>query len=204
MTARIRGVLVASAIAMAALPTLASAQTRCEAQAHDKKIAGTVIGGVLGALAGNAIGRGGGRTGGTIIGGVAGAAVGNNLARTHCPDGYAEVQDPNYVAPPVYSETVPPPTYDAPGFWREAPVGIRERIDWMQARIDRSRDNGSLDPRQVSYAQHELSDIRRMTQDLRARDGGDLSEADRGYIQGRLNHLGENLRWMRAENYSGE
>ncbi len=76
-------------LATVSAPTFASAYTsRCEANAHNKKVTGTVIGGVLGALAGNAIGHGGGRTGGTIIGGVAGAAVGNNLSRTHCPDGY--------------------------------------------------------------------------------------------------------------------
>ncbi len=206
---RTRGVLLASAIALAALPSFASAQTRCEAQAHDKKVAGTVIGGVLGALAGNAIGRGGGRTGGTIIGGVAGAAVGNNLARTHCPDGYAEVQDPNYIPPPAYGPgpggpPPPPPQYDSAGFWRQAPQGIRQRIDWMQARIDRSRDRGSLDPRQINYAQRELGDIRRMNEDLRARDGGHLSEPDRSYIQGRLDNLGQNLRWMRSDNYSGQ
>ena len=78
-------------LATASVPTFASAYTsRCEARAHDKKVTGTVIGGVLGALAGNALGHGGGRTGGTIIGGVAGAAVGNNLSRTHCPDGYQQ------------------------------------------------------------------------------------------------------------------
>ncbi len=200
---RTHGVLLAMAIAMAALPSFAAAQTRCEAQAHDKKVAGTVIGGVLGALAGNAIGRGGGRTGGTIIGGVAGAAVGNNLARTHCPDGYAEVQDPNYVPPPVYDQGAPPPpavAYDSGGFWREAPRGIHERIDWMQARIDRNRDNGSLAPNQARYAEHELNDIRRMDDDLRARDGGRLNETDRTYMQSRLDQLGQNLRWMRSEN----
>ncbi len=206
MTVRTHGVLLAAAaLAVAALPSISAAQTRCEAQAHDKKIAGTVIGGVLGALAGNAIGRGGGRTGGTIIGGVAGAAVGNNLARTHCPDGYAEVQDPNYVPPPVYSDNgpPPPPASDTVGFWREAPQGVHQRIDWMQARIDRSRDNGSLDPRQVTYAQRELSDIRRMSDSLRDRDGGRLNEADRVYVQGRLDDLGQHLRWMRADSGPG-
>ena len=80
-----------AALATASVPTFASAYTsRCEARAHDKKVTGTVIGGVLGALAGNALGHGGGRTGGTIIGGVAGAAVGNNLSRTHCPQGYEQ------------------------------------------------------------------------------------------------------------------
>ncbi len=206
MISRTRGILLASAIALVAAPSIAAAQTRCEAQAHDNKVAGTVVGGVLGALAGNALSHGGGRTGGTIIGGVAGAAIGNNLARTHCPAGYAEVTDPDYVPPPAYdtANAPPPPAYDSGTFWREAPHGIHERIDWMQRRIDHSRDTGSLDPRQVGYAQHDLNDIRHMAADLRARDGGELNEADRGYIQSRLDTLGQNLRWMRAEDGRGE
>jgi hypothetical protein len=89
---------IATVASAASVPTFASAYTsRCEARAHDKKVTGTIVGGVLGALAGNALGHGGGRTGGTIIGGVAGAALGNNLSRTHCPDGYYQrVYDERY------------------------------------------------------------------------------------------------------------
>ena len=203
MINRTHGVLIASALALATVPSFAAAQTRCEAQAHDKKVVGTVIGGVLGALAGNAIGHGGGRTGGTIIGGVAGAAVGNNLARTHCPEGYAEVRDPNYYPPPAYANRrAPAPAYDGDRFWREAPTGIEERIDWMQARIDRNRANGRLDRRQARYAEHELQDIRRMRDDLSRRDDG-LNEPDRSYLQGRLDHLSANLRWMRETDRNG-
>ena len=43
-----------------------------------------------------------------------------------------------------------------------------------------------------------------MDSNLRARDGGALSEADRGYLQSRLDNLGQNLRWMRTDNSSGE
>ncbi len=203
MLTKTRGLLLASAMtAMLAAPAISAAQTRCEQQAHDKKVTGTVVGGVLGALAGNAIGRGGGRTGGTIIGGVVGAGVGNNLARTHCPDGYAEVQDPNYdpsYAPPppvAYGANyAPPPPPEA--YWRQAPTSLRERFDWVQSRIDRSRNDGTLSPREADYGQRELGDIRRMAQELRARDGGDLNEADRAYVQSRLDTLSQRLRWER-------
>ena len=199
MITKTRGLLLATAMtAMLAGPAISAAQTRCEQQAHDKKVTGTVIGGVLGALAGNAIGRGGGRTGGTIIGGVVGAGVGNNLTRTHCPDGYAEVQDPNYAPPPpaAYGANYappPPPT----AYWQSAPSSLHERFDWVQARIDRSRNDGSLSPREADYGQRELGDIRRMSQELRARDGGELNEADRAYVQGRLDTLSQRLRWER-------
>lgn len=55
---------------------------QCGREKHDRNVAGTAIGAVAGALLGNAVSRGGGRTGGTIIGGVAGAAVGSNIARS--------------------------------------------------------------------------------------------------------------------------
>jgi hypothetical protein len=168
--------------------------------AHDSKVEGTAAGGVLGALAGAAIS--GGRASGAIIGGVAGAAIGNNASRIHCPPGYGEVADPDYVPPPPVAEGAPPPAYDNGSFWREAPRSLEARIDWMQQRIEHSRDAGALDPRQIGYAQHDLNDIRRLDTDLRARDGGQLSEADRGYLQSRLDSLGQNLRWMRSDSGS--
>jgi uncharacterized protein YcfJ len=79
---------VLATLATATIPMMAQAYTtRCEAASHNSKVAGTVVGGVLGALAGNAISRGGG---GAVVGGVAGAALGNNLSRKHCGDGYVE------------------------------------------------------------------------------------------------------------------
>jgi outer membrane lipoprotein SlyB len=44
-------------------------------------ILGAVVGGLAGAVLGNQIGSGSGRTAATVLGGVAGAAVGNQIAR---------------------------------------------------------------------------------------------------------------------------
>src|SRR5262249_23300316 len=44
-------------------------------------VLGAVVGGVAGALLGNQIGAGSGRTAATVLGGVAGAAVGHQIAR---------------------------------------------------------------------------------------------------------------------------
>jgi outer membrane lipoprotein SlyB len=41
--------------------------------------AGAIVGGLVGALAGNQVGSGGGRTAATVAGGVAGAAIGNRV-----------------------------------------------------------------------------------------------------------------------------
>lgn len=47
---------------------------------------GAVIGGLVGALAGNQVGSGGGRTAATIAGGVGGALVGNNIEKNRAGD----------------------------------------------------------------------------------------------------------------------
>ena len=48
---------------------------------------GALLGGVVGALAGNQVGSGSGRTAATVAGGVAGAAIGNNVERNRNADG---------------------------------------------------------------------------------------------------------------------
>jgi len=67
--------------ALAAAPSLAGARTYCDQRSHDLKVAGTVIGGVGGALIGNAITH---NATGAVLGGVGGAVVGNQVARVKC------------------------------------------------------------------------------------------------------------------------
>ena len=64
----------------------ADARDACQQRNHDRKVTGTVIGAVGGALVGNAVSR---DSGGTLIGGLAGAAIGNNVARVKCNSGYS-------------------------------------------------------------------------------------------------------------------
>lgn len=84
-----RSIWVAGIAVAALFPSFAFAQESCRQQ-EERRVAGTVIGGVVGALAGNAISKGGGKTGGTIIGGVAGAVIGNQIAKggADCSNAY--------------------------------------------------------------------------------------------------------------------
>jgi len=84
-------------------------------------------------------------------------------------------------------------------FWRGAPENIRDRIDFLQRRIDRGIANGSLNRREARYSQRQLDAIRR---DLR-RMRGDMSPRDRDMIQARLDDLGQRLRWRRANDGYG-
>ena len=74
------------------VPTEAAAASAnsCQKDRKNTRIAGTVGGAVLGALAGRAIAGRGDNAEGTIIGGLAGAVAGNQLLKKKgpCPDGY--------------------------------------------------------------------------------------------------------------------
>jgi hypothetical protein len=76
---------VAIAAPLTALPTLASADS-CGARAHDRRVAGTLLGGIGGALLGNAIRKGGT---GAVVGGIGGAVIGNQLSRVNCDRTYS-------------------------------------------------------------------------------------------------------------------
>jgi outer membrane lipoprotein SlyB len=54
--------------------------------------AGAILGGVVGALAGNQVGSGGGRTAATVAGGVAGAAIGNSVEKNRNAPGAEQYQ----------------------------------------------------------------------------------------------------------------
>jgi uncharacterized protein YcfJ len=81
--------MIAGLVAAVAAPSLANAES-CQRAAHDRKVTGTVVGGVGGALIGNAITH---NTTGAVLGGVSGALVGNQIAREKCGERHADYHD---------------------------------------------------------------------------------------------------------------
>jgi hypothetical protein len=75
-----RHLLAAGIAAAALLPSLALAQTSCEQQ-HNNRVAATVAGAGIGALAGGAVAGHDDRTTGAIIGAIAGGVIGNQVAK---------------------------------------------------------------------------------------------------------------------------
>jgi uncharacterized protein YcfJ len=121
-----------AALAVAALvPSLAAAQNACEQRKHNNRVAGTIIGGVAGAILGSQVSGHGARTEGSVIGGVGGAVVGNQLARSKedC-SGYGY--------------------YDSSGAWHANVSGYYDnsRGRWVDARSD----NGYYDADGVWHA----------------------------------------------------
>lgn len=116
-------VMVSTAFAgLAALPSMASAQTysygngynnygdhtahaKCKSNEQDKKVAGAVIGGILGAVAGSQVSGDGARTEGSAIGAVAGGLLGAGIAdkSIDCDPEYADYYGNQPTYDPYYS-----------------------------------------------------------------------------------------------------
>lgn len=90
------------------------------------------------------------------------------------------------------------PPLPAPG---PGPGGftLDQREDWLQQRIERGREDGSLDRRDAWRAQQTLNGIRRDQARLIRRDRGVLTPRDRDYLEQRLDRLRDSLRLARDE-----
>jgi len=190
-------VLIAGLMTLAMAPSAVLAQSYdpgCVRSNQDNRATGTILGAIGGAILGSAIAGRGSHGAGAVIGGVGGAVAGNAIAGSNdhpCPTGY-------YYAPP------PPREYDPQsareGFWRDAPGGLHQRIDFLQNRIDRTAQGGWLAPQEIDRLNGELNDVRGEDHRLHDRDGSPLPPSDLQYLQSRLDHIANELHWMEHNN----
>ena len=69
-------------------------------------------------------------------------------------------------------------------FWRGAPDGLQQRIDWLQQRLDRGVADGTLSREEARRNQYQLNSLRRDAESLSTR----------------LDNISRNLRWSRRDN----
>jgi hypothetical protein len=197
---------------LAAAPSIASAQdSYCERANSSNRTAGTVIGGVAGALLGSAIAGNSSNTAGTVAGGIAGAVVGNQIAKSRnqpCPEGYVERYGTYNQAPvadpyayrqygPAYGNTA----YDPGRFWAGAPNAPEQRVNFLIDRVNQGRADGSLTRREANRVMLRIRDVQREIDRLRRMDRGQLSGRNQNYIQTRLDEVSRQIYWQRT-NYN--
>ena len=85
----------------------------------------------------------------------------------------------------------------APGYGQQAQWSLDQREDWLQQRIDAGRADGSLTRREASRIQKGLNDVRNEQRRLMYRGHGRLRDSDREFLEQRLDHLRESVRWAR-------
>ena len=81
---------------------------------------------------------------------------------------------------------------DQPGGW-----AIDRRIDWLQDRINHGRADGSLDRREFHRVQFQLNDIKHDFRRAMHRGEGRLDDRARDMLGDRLNHLNDEIHWLR-------
>jgi hypothetical protein len=133
--------LVAGVCAAALIPAAAFAQQTCD-QRQSNRIAGTVVGAGIGAVAGSVVAGRGDRTEGALIGGVAGALIGNQVAKCKpdCTRAYGFYDNSGAWHANAVARDDASGYFDRNGAWVEgAPRGHYDRDGrWMQVDTDPS------------------------------------------------------------------
>lgn len=156
--------LAAGIAAITLIPTFAAAQQTCE-ERRNNRVAGTVVGGVLGALAGSAVAGKGDRNEGAVIGGIGGAVIGNQLSKgsPDCQHAYGYYDNNNTWHANTVNREYAQGYYDRNGNWvnGQPPVGGWDRDGrWATSA------GGYGSPASYNYR----SDWRDAPQDIRARE----------------------------------
>jgi hypothetical protein len=86
--------------------------------------------------------------------------------------------------------------WDGNAFWRGAPEGPRERIQFLQERVNRGMADGSLDRREGMRVNRELNGVRQWIRRMHWQGAGRLNPDQRAQVQGRLDQISQQIRWM--------
>jgi hypothetical protein len=104
---------------------------------------------------------------------------------------------PGYAGPPG-----PPPAGFRYGygreFWNGAPRDIDQRLAWLETRLRRGMQDGSVTRNEANRAFRMLRDFRRREAVLTARDGGRLSGRSEARLNARLDEISQRIRWLRT------
>ncbi len=220
--------LILAGVLAAVLPSAALAQPpdpACVQSNQNSKVAGTVLGAGAGALLGSVLAGRHSRGEGAVLGAVGGGVAGNvstGQRNDPCPPGYYyPQQQPGYGPPPpngygqagygqqgygqpAYGQGYGQPGYGPPpgggGFWQGAPTDIRQRIDFLQQRVDRLSSNGRITPDAAQRAYTRLRQVRHYVHTNYQRYG-QLTPDQQGYVQSQLDYVGRSLHWEASYGY---
>ncbi len=198
-----RNKLILAGVLAAILPGAALAQPadpNCVASNNASRTQGTVLGAGAGALLGSVLAGRHSRGEGAVLGAVGGGIGGNVIAGSRndpCPPAYGYGPPPPNGGYGYGANYAPPP----PGsFWAGAPSDIRQRIDFLQRRVDRLSADGRIAPGQAQQAYDRLRRVRFYARSNYQRYGA-LSPDQQGYIQSQLDYVGRSLRWEARYGY---
>jgi hypothetical protein len=126
----------------------------------------------------------------------------DSLSRSiHCMREHGPVAGQPNVPPPRYDDHQPMNPGMSPGMNQGMGAWTLERREaWMQERIDHARADGTLTRRDAYRAQASLNQVKALQARMLRRGHGQLRDVDRQYLEQRLDHVRDTMRWLRQSN----
>jgi hypothetical protein len=79
---------------------------------------------------------------------------------------------------------------------------LKQREDWLNSRIDKARDDKSIDRHEADRVHHELESIKHDENQFRDRhDGGQLTDNETQELEARLDQLAATVHWMHENSF---
>ena len=78
---------------------------------------------------------------------------------------------------------------------------LNQREDWLKNRLDRSRDDGSIDHHEYDRVKHEIQDIHRDEDRMRDHHDGQLTDNETADLETRLDHVAEQIHWLHSDSF---
>ncbi|MDB5483272.1 MAG: hypothetical protein JWO83_4325 [Caulobacteraceae bacterium] len=79
---------------------------------------------------------------------------------------------------------------------------LREREKWLSDRIDKSRDDGSLDRVEYDRARHSLDDLRQEEDRMKDHQHGELTDNQTQDLEARLDAMAAEIHWAHQQAFA--
>jgi Spy/CpxP family protein refolding chaperone len=77
---------------------------------------------------------------------------------------------------------------------------LNRREQWLQERVDRGLQDGSLSADEARHVRHDLEDIHEEQVRLQDANDGELMEEDSDRLEEKLDHVASNIHWLKKQN----
>ena len=78
---------------------------------------------------------------------------------------------------------------------------LKQREEWLHNRLDKSRDDGSLDRGEYERVNHELGDIRSDEDGMRDHHDGQLTGNETATLEARLDGVADKIHWLHESSF---
>jgi hypothetical protein len=79
---------------------------------------------------------------------------------------------------------------------------LSQREDWLKSRLDKAKDDGSLDRHEYDRVKDEINDIHHDEGKMRGRhDHGELTDNETADLEARLDHVADQIHWLHENTF---